>query len=216
MKIITGSTGTPHVTSNNAGELHQAIFGDGNIVFDIGEALEATLVDNNNITIGDGDLMIQGRHALIEPGLTENVEIDTGALGVNRHDLIVARYELDSGTGHESITLQVIKGTESSGEASDPTYSTGDIRTGSTIVDFPLYRVVITGINITSVVALFTPMSGISADNVGGGMFGGTVKANSTAVQNLNVGMVRNITISTTPIEEGDPLATGEIYLYIE
>lgn len=156
MKIITGSTGTPHVTSNNAGELNQAIFGDENIVFDIGDALEATLVDNNNITISDGDLMIQGRHALIEPGLTENVEIDTGALGVNRHDLIVARYELDGDTGYESITLQVIKGTESSGEASDPTYNTGDIRTGSTIVDFPLYRVVITGINITSVIALFT------------------------------------------------------------
>lgn len=165
MKIVTGSTGTAHVTSNNAGEFHQAIFGAGNMVFTLGNALEATLVDNNNITIADGDLLIQGRHALIEPGLTENVGIETGSLGVNRHDLISARYQLDTDTGYESISLVVIKGEESSGSATDPSYITGDIRTGSTIVDFPLYRVEIEGINIVNIEALFEAVPPLESRN---------------------------------------------------
>lgn len=155
MKIITGSTGTAHVTSNDAGELHQAIFGTGNIVPNIGECLEATLVSNNTITIADGDLIMQGRHALIEPGLTETVTIDTGSVGYNRNDLIVARYELDEDTGYESITLEVLKGTETTGTAQDPTYANGDIRTGALVADFPLYRVSISGVTITAVTPLF-------------------------------------------------------------
>lgn len=158
MKIITGSTGTTHVTSNNDGELNQGIFGSGLVVLNIGESLTATLVDNNTITIGDGDLIMQGRHALIEPGTIETVSIDTGAIGVNRNDLIVSQYDLDIATGHESITLKVIKGTESSGAAQDPSYTDGDIRTGDELVQMPLYRVKIEGITITAVEPLFVPV----------------------------------------------------------
>ncbi len=155
MKIITGSTGIPHVTSNNAGDFNQTIFGTGSMVFDIGGKLAASLVNNNTITIADGNIIMQGRHALIEPGTMDTITIDTGAVGMNRNDLIVARYALDSGTGHESITLQVIKGTETAGTAVDPSYATGDIRTGSPQVDFPLYRVALTGVTIASVMPLF-------------------------------------------------------------
>ncbi len=155
MKIVTGSTGTAHVTSNNAGEFNQMIFGADSFVSEIGQQLAATIVNNNLVTIGDGDLLLQGRHALIEPGSSESMEIDTGAVGMNRNDLIVARYQLDTNTGHESITLVVIKGTETSGSASDPTYNTGDIRTGSPTVDFPLYRVRVEGVTIAGVDQLF-------------------------------------------------------------
>lgn len=163
MRIITGSTGTTHVTSNNDGEFNQGIFGDGLVVFDIGEGLSATLVDNNTITIGDGDLIMQGRHALIEPGTTETVNIDTGAIGVNRNDLIVAEYEMDMNTGHESITLQVVKGTETSGTAQDPDYTEGDIRTGDELVQMPLYRVKIEGISIAEIVPLFKAVGPLSS-----------------------------------------------------
>lgn len=162
MKIITGSTGSPHVTSNDAGELHQAIFGTGNVVLNIGNHLSATLVNNNTIKISDGSLVLQGRHALIEPGSTEEISIETGAIGVNRHDLIVARYALNGSTGYESITLEVIQGTESVGTPNDPEYNTGDIRSGDTLVDFPLYRVVIEGIIVTAVTPLFTVMPALS------------------------------------------------------
>lgn len=156
MRIITGSTGTTHVTSNNDGEFNQAIFGNDLVVFKNGESLNAIVVDNNTIRVSDGDLVLQGRHALIEPNTTEDIIIETGAVGVNRNDLIVARYVLDTATGYENITLEVLKGAETSGAAVDPEITTGDIRTGSQLVEAALYRVKIEGINIVALEKLFT------------------------------------------------------------
>jgi hypothetical protein len=113
MKIITGATGETHVTSNNDGEFNSAIFGTGLIVLNLGNQLAYTVVDNNTITIADGDLVFQGRHALIEPNTTDTLTITTGTVDINRNDLIVAHYEIDTDTGYESLTLEVLTGTES-------------------------------------------------------------------------------------------------------
>ena len=120
-----------------------------------GEQLDATIVDNNTIRIKDGDIVMQGRHALIEPGNVEDITISTGSVGNNRIDLIVARYQMDVVTGYESITLEVLEGEESSGEAIAPQYTTGVIRTGSLIAEHPLYQVNIEGINIVNITKLF-------------------------------------------------------------
>lgn len=167
MRIITGSTGATHVTSNDDGQFNQSIWGNSNTVLAMGNKLSAAQVDNNNITVSDGCLMIQGRFAVIDPDTTENITIGTGTIGQNRNDLIVARYELNNTTGFESITLEVIEGTPSSGTASDPVYNTGDIRTGDLKVDYPLYRVKISGLNITAVEKLFSVQTNI-IDKIGG------------------------------------------------
>lgn len=168
MKIITGSTGETHVTSNNDGELYQGIFGDGLVVLPNGNKLAATLVDNNTITIADGDLVLQGRHALIEPGTTETINISTGNVDMNRNDLIVARYSMDSDTGYESLGLVVIEGTPTSGSAADPAYTSGDIRTGASLVEVPLYRVKIQGVSITAIEPLFKAEGGSIIERFGG------------------------------------------------
>jgi len=149
MKIITGATGTAHVTSNDDGEFNQGIWGDGLIILSNGNKLSATIVDNNTIRIADGDLVFQGRHALIDVGTYENVTITTGASGQKRKDLICVQYRLANGV--ESMNLVVKKGTATSGTASDPSYTTGVIRTGAILAEMPLYRVNISGINIASV-----------------------------------------------------------------
>lgn len=155
MKIITGSTGTAHVTSNNDGEFNQSIWGNELVVFDNGEKLAASIADNNTITIADGDICLQGRHALIEPGTVEDVTIETGSVGMNRIDLIVAHYEIDTETGFESISLEVIKGNETAGTPTVPAYTEGDIRTGATVAEAPLYEVKIENVAISSVTAKF-------------------------------------------------------------
>lgn len=160
MKIITGATGTTHVTSNNDGELNQAIFGDGLVVLANGYKLEASIVTNNLITVKDGDLVFQGRHALIEPGTEEEITISTGAIDTNRNDLIIARYAIDIETGYESLTLEVLEGQETSGTAADPTVTEGDIRTGATLAEAALYRVRIEGINIVALEPMFEPLDG--------------------------------------------------------
>lgn len=154
IKIITGSTGSNHITSDDDRQFNNAIYGDS-YVLPLGEKFKATLVDNNTITISDGDLVLQGCHARINAGTTEDVTIETGAIGVNRIDLIVARYELDSVTGYEDVNLVVIKGEESVNPVA-PAYNTGSLRNGANVVDMPLYKVSITGISIEEVQQLFT------------------------------------------------------------
>lgn len=167
IRIITGSTGTNHVTSQDDGSLNQVILGSKSVVLDIGEKLAAVVVDNNTVRISDGDLLLQGRHARIDAGTVEDMTIGTGTIEMNRNDLIVARYTLDVATGFENIELIVLEGAESTGSASDPAYNTGDIRTGSSIVDFPLYRVRIEGINIVGLVRLFEISGGANSSLIG-------------------------------------------------
>jgi hypothetical protein len=149
MNIVTGYTGTPHVTANEAQALNQGIFGPENYVLDVGQKFSATLVDANNITIEDGEGVLQGVQFRIAPGETENVSIDSGTTGYNRIDLICARYTKDAQTGVEAVNLVVIKGTPTSSTPSEPSYNTGNVLLGASIVDFPLYKVTITGVTPT-------------------------------------------------------------------
>ncbi len=168
MKIITGSTGTTHVTSNNDGEFNLGIFGNGIVVMPNGSRLSATLVDNNTIRIGDGDVVLQGRHGLIEPGTTEEVNISTGAVDFKRNDLIVVRYQLDVNTGYETMNLAVVEGTPNTGTPLDPAYVNGDIRTGATLVEAPLYRVKIENVSIVGIEPLFEGMEMSLHESFGG------------------------------------------------
>lgn len=143
MRIITGALGEPHVTSNDDGELNQAIFGKKLTILPVGNKLAYEVIDNNTIRIKDGDLIMQGRHALINPNETEDVTIESATIGYNRKDLIVVHYEMDTQTGFEDISLRVLKGTETSGTPQPPEYTEGDIRTGSMVAELPLYIVTI-------------------------------------------------------------------------
>lgn len=156
MKIITGATGTAHVTSNDDGEFNQAIWGDGLVVLQNGNKLSATIIDNNTIRVADGDVVFQGRHALIEPNTYEDISITTGASGQNRKDLICVQYKLTGGV--ESMNLVVKQGTATSGTATDPSYTEGTIRTGAVLAEAPLFRVNISGITISSVERLADTM----------------------------------------------------------
>lgn len=156
-KIVTGKTGSSHVSSADDGLLNAAQFGTGDYVVDAGKgALAATIVDNNNITIGPGDIVMQGRHMRVPFGETVNISIDSGAVGYNRKDLIVAEYA--NSAGIESGTIKVITGTPSAGTATAPTATTGDILEGDTLHQMTLYEVAIEGVNIISATALFAKL----------------------------------------------------------
>lgn len=153
MRIITGYTGEKHITPADDAGLIKGILGSGDYVMPTGNQFKATIQSNTEIKIADGDLVMQGRHARIDSG-EESLTIENGSQGMMRNDLVVARYTKDVSTSVEAINLVVIKGTETSGTAADPTYNTGDIDSGETR-DFPLYRVKINGISIESVEQLW-------------------------------------------------------------
>ena len=149
MKIVTGYTGTPHISSNDDQARNQGIFGRGGCVLDVGNQLNATLTNATTVTLSDGDGIIQGVHFRIEPGMTETVSISPGTTGYNRIDLICARYTKEASTGVEDVSIVVIEGTPSSSTASEPSYTEGDILNGDTLAELPIWKVVLTGLTPT-------------------------------------------------------------------
>lgn len=153
MKGITLHKGELHVSAGDAAAMHCGIFGGGSYVLQMGEQFRYELASNNAVKVYSGEGMINGRHFRIPPNEYTEFTIENGNQGVKRRDLLVVRYEIKE-DGTESIVPLVLKGTPAL-NPSDPTYNRGDIYKGDTIVDYPLYRVMIDGISITAVEQLF-------------------------------------------------------------
>ena len=164
MEIITGYTGENHVTSADDASLYRGILGQSDYVLDVGNKFAATIIDNNTIRIADGDLIIQGHQARIRANDYEEVTIDNGTPGEKRNDLIVARYQKNTTTGIESITLEVVKGTPGA-TAVDPDIVQEDLSTGGTQRDFVLYRVSLNGLVLENITSLFTVLPNLKDFN---------------------------------------------------
>lgn len=151
MKIITGYRSEPHVTSQQLRDTNMGIFGTGIHILDVNSKLAATVVSNNEVQIADGTVVCEGCTAEVTRGTTESMAIENGAQGMQRIDLIAARYTKTAGTAVEDMQLVVIKGTPAASNPAVPSYNQGLIADGDSPVDFPLYRVNLDGISITSV-----------------------------------------------------------------
>lgn len=157
--LVTGSHGgdDPHVESKHDALMHAAMLGrSGYILKTRNWTMKPTAKDANNITIPAWDLVVEGRQVYI--AAPTDVNIQSGSQGQKRRDLIVARYALNSGTGVETVTLEVIKGVPSSGTPADPGIETGSIIGGAIVSDLPLCRVNLDGITITSIDTLVNVM----------------------------------------------------------
>ena len=92
-----------------------------------------------------------------------DVTIANGTQGMNRNDIIVRRYKKNESSEIESTEYAVIKGTPNAGAAVDPEVTTGDIRSGATLHEMALYRVKITGLNITAVEPMFNILKNMAS-----------------------------------------------------
>ena len=152
MNIITGYRAEPHITAQQDRDVNIGIFGaSAHILKGVGSEMAATVVSANEVEIADGTLVAEGCTAEVAYGTTESMTIENGEQGMKRIDLIVARYTKNSGTAVESMELAVIKGTSAATNPAVPSYNTGTIADGDSPVDFPIYRVNLDGISITSV-----------------------------------------------------------------
>ena len=161
MRIVTGYRGEPHIVSDDLQAFNKGAIGDA--ILPIGQRLHAELTTSNNLRIYDGTAIMGGVEFRVEPGTYDDVAIDNGSQGMNRIDLVCARYQKDGSTGVESMSWAVVKGTSSSGTPSAPSYTTGDIIEGATDVYFPMYRVRLTGLaaEVTELCSILTA----AADN---------------------------------------------------
>lgn len=154
--LITGYRGKEHIQSKDARSFNVAMFGSGEFVMEIGQQLEASIINNNTVRVLDGDILMQGGHIRIETDTYEDLTIETGTAGKNRNDLIVMTYEKNSSDGTEAAYLEVLKGAEVAGSASDPEYTSGILAKGALKNQMPLYRVKIEGVVLSEIVPLFT------------------------------------------------------------
>lgn len=150
MELITGYQLEDHVTSLQDAMWHKGIWKDDCII-SVGENLKAEVISNNEIRVRSGILNMQGKFCSIDMNTYDSLTINNGTAGENRIDLIVARYEKNSETQVEDVSLKVIQGTPSLDTPSVPSYTEGNIDNGDLIAELPLYEVHIEGINITKV-----------------------------------------------------------------
>lgn len=193
MKIITGYRAEPHITAQQDRNVNMGIFGSGTYIVDMGSKMAATVVSANEITIANGLLVAEGCTAEIERGTSESLEIANGSQGMLRTDLIVARYTKASGTGVEDMQLAVITGTPAASNPADPSYNTGSIAAGDTLVDFPLYKISLNGISIETVTRIpsivsVAKTSDVSAVSSALSTLSNTVTSLSTKIGNTAMG----------------------------
>ena len=161
-ELITGFAGVPHVGSDDMGAFQAGILGVGSYVLQTGQHLKATVASANKVTIGTGDLVMNGRH--VRMATATDLTIQNGTQGQKRNDLIVCRYQKAS-DGKETATLTVVKGTATSGTPADPSYNKTSILGGATTSDMPLYRIPITNLSVGTPVQLFKVLTPL--DTVG-------------------------------------------------
>ena len=149
MKIITGRTGELHVTSDDDRHLHAGTFGEGKYILNTASKLNATNPSSNVVRLAKGDIIFQGCHARIED--YEDVEITPGTEGYSRIDLICCQYKKVGGV--ESTELVVYTGTPATSNPTvpTPTYGSNNILDGAEIADMPLFKITITGVNISKI-----------------------------------------------------------------
>ncbi|MDB6764758.1 hypothetical protein PMS00_01035 [Bifidobacterium longum] len=160
-ELVTGHAGKAHATAEQAAGLNAGILGLDDYVLNVHDKFEITVVSANKVTIGTGELVMQGRH--VSQGTPEDLIITNGSQGMKRNDLIVCRYTKDAGLV-ESAQLVVVKGTPTTGTPTDPAVNTTSPLDGGTTYDMPLYRIPLDGITIGTPVALFNvlkPMSDV-------------------------------------------------------
>ena len=199
MNIVTGFRNEPHVTAEDMRVLIRSVYGNGSVITAIGEKLEPELISNNEVRIHDGAIVQQGCFGRIEANTYEVITIDNGSQDMKRIDLIVSRYEMNADTGIESMTLKLIKGDESEGTPIEPSYVSGNIEDGDLVDEFPLFRINLDGITVTSVDRLADPVQQVySFDSIAESEFD-TAKSNHAAGDYIALnGKLRKVTTAIT------------------
>ncbi len=156
MKIMSGKTGAPHVTSQQFRQLVEGTVGQGSYILNSGENLEAELSSNNLLKIRSGIMSHHGNLSVVDIGTYDEVTIQNGTQGMKRIDLIVNRYTKNDETGIEENEWVVIMGTPDAESPVAPAYTEGNLQEGDLVDDCPVFEVHLDGINVTEVVNLLS------------------------------------------------------------
>ena len=162
MKIVSGRTGSPHVTSQQFRQMLEGIIGQGSYIITSGENLKPELSSNNLMKIRSGMMAHHGCISCVDIGTYDEVALTNGSQGMKRIDLIVNRYTRNAETEVENCSWKVIQGTPVASNPAVPAYTSGNLQNGDLVDDCPAFEVHYDGINVTEVKSLLSVADGLS------------------------------------------------------
>lgn len=162
MKIVSGRTGSPHVTSQQFRQMLEGIIGQGSYIITSGENLKPELSSNNLLKIRSGMMAHHGCISCVDIGTYDEVTLTNGSQGMKRIDLIVNRYTRNAETEVENCSWKVIQGTPVASNPAVPAYTSGNLQDGDLVDDCPAFEVHYDGINVTEVKSLLSVVDGLS------------------------------------------------------
>ena len=162
MKIVSGRTGSPHVTSQQFRQMLEGIIGQGSYIITSGENLKPELSSNNLLKIRSGMMAHHGCISCVDIGTYDEVTLTNGSQGMKRIDLIVNRYTRNAETEVENCSWKVIQGKPVASNPAVPAYTSGNLQDGDLVDDCPAFEVHYDGINVTEVKSLLSVTDGLS------------------------------------------------------
>lgn len=159
-ELITGTKGTPHVTSTQDRSIYEKIIGKGSYILDDNELLEPELQSNQSLRIRSGMLYHHGSITEVKRNTYDEVTIANGSQGMKRIDLVVLRYTKNPETEIEETNWVVIQGTPAASDPIAPAYTEGNMQEGDLTDDCPVFEVHLDGIQVTEVVKLLKVLEG--------------------------------------------------------
>lgn len=186
MKIVSGRTGSPHVTSQQFRQMLEGIIGQGSYIITSGENLKPELSSNNLLKIRSGMMAHHGCISCVDIGTYDEVTLTNGSQGMKRIDLIVNRYTRNAETEVENCSWKVIQGTPVASNPAVPAYTSGNLQDGDLVDECPAFEVHYDGINVTEVKSLLSVTDGLSE-----------LSSKITAMNNI----IKNVEITKTNLK---------------
>ena len=201
MKIVSGRTGSPHVTSQQFRQMLEGIIGQGSYIVTSGENLKPELSSNNLLKIRSGMMAHHGCISCVDIGTYDEVTLTNGSQGMKRIDLIVNRYTRNAETEVENCSWKVIHGTPVASNPAVPAYTSGNLQNGDLVDECPAFEVHYDGINVTEVKSLLSVADGLSE-----------LSSNLTKANNILTNMESNLmaintyhmTLNTSNVKTSD------------
>ena len=151
MKIVSGKTGEPHVTSQQFRQFIEGTAGQESYILTSGENMEPELSTNNLLKIRSGMMVHHGNISCVELGTYDEVTIQNGTQGMKRIDLVVNRYTREEASGIEKNEWVILQGTPHATSPTIPAYTEGNLQEGDLVDDCPVFEVHLNGINVTEI-----------------------------------------------------------------
>lgn len=165
MKIVSGRTGTPHVTSQQFRQFIEGTVGQESYIITSGENLEPELASNNLLKIRSGMMCHHGNISSVDIGTYDQVSLTNGSQGMKRIDLVVNRYTKNKETNVESNSWVVIQGTPAASNPTVPSYTKGNLQNGDLVDDCPVFKIHYDGISVTQVEKLLGVLGNLAEIN---------------------------------------------------